>query len=617
MALPEIKVRVSAETGGLDAGLTSATASLNRFSKTSQQVAQQMSGMTTNTNAAAGAVTNIGYQFQDIAMMIASGQSPFMLAMQQGTQLSGILNSMKNPIQGLASAFLTVINPVSLITIATIGLGAAAIQAFASVTSGSSKATKSLEEHGKWLKGILAGYDAAAAAAQKTLDVAVKLPQGVVASDLNKSLSEQAKAIDEHQKLVDELNGTLDDSLESIQQMRAIAAQLGGDGTEMAIPKQLIEGMRNLGITTNSTKQELEAATVAARELFNASDDPAIRDMADNVYQAARKLADLKAQAYASAQALAILNNQAAITNITKSTDAAAAAIDRLKSLAPDLRDEYAKAKDVLNEVLGVSPDAIMRTAAQDQYAKTIKALDDQKAMQEAAAARTNAPSGGGGADKAAILAEQIAQLQASLEGEIAVETAAYQKKMELLAQYYDGKDALIAERQQYEQLATQQHADKLEQIEAATRAKKMQEQQMMVGNLTSVLGSISQIIGSEGDKQIALQKGISTAIAAINIAQGITKAFELPFPMNWTQAAAVAASGAAQIAAINSASRGGGSKVTSPSATSGGVASAAMNRTLTVQGITPGQIFSGDSMRDFMERMLEMQRDGYQVVLA
>ena len=86
---------------------------------------------------------------------------------------------------------------------------------------------------------------------------------------------------------------------------------------------------------------------------------------------------------------------------------------------------------------------------------------------------------------------------------------------------------------------------------------------------------------------------------------------------MNWTQAAAVAASGAAQIAAINSASRGGGSKVASPSASSGGVASSAMNRTLTVQGITPGQIFSGDAMRDFMERMLDMQRDGYQVVLA
>ena len=82
-------------------------------------------------------------------------------------------------------------------------------------------------------------------------------------------------------------------------------------------------------------------------------------------------------------------------------------------------------------------------------------------------------------------------------------------------------------------------------------------------------------------------------------------------------QAAAVAAAGAAQIATIHSASRGGGSKVASPAATSGGVASAAMNRTLTVQGITPGQIFSGDSMRDFMERMLEMQRDGYQVVLA
>jgi hypothetical protein len=73
-----------------------------------------------------------------------------------------------------------------------------------------------------------------------------------------------------------------------------------------------------------------------------------------------------------------------------------------------------------------------------------------------------------------------------------------------------------------------------------------------------------------------------------------------------------------AQLASINSASSSGGNSI--GGVNGGGGAAAAqptMNRTLTVQGITAGQIFTGDAMRDFMERMLDMQRDGYQVVLA
>jgi hypothetical protein len=75
-------------------------------------------------------------------------------------------------------------------------------------------------------------------------------------------------------------------------------------------------------------------------------------------------------------------------------------------------------------------------------------------------------------------------------------------------------------------------------------------------------------------------------------------------------------ATGLSAVSSIKSASKnstGGGAAAASASS----AAAPAMNRTLTVQGITPGQIFSGDAMRDFMEQMLQMQRDGYQVVLA
>ncbi len=132
-----------------------------------------------------------------------------------------------------------------------------------------------------------------------------------------------------------------------------------------------------------------------------------------------------------------------------------------------------------------------------------------------------------------------------------------------------------------------------------------------------SIFGSISSIMKTQGDKQIALQKGIASAGVAISTAAGIMKAIEqFGWPGGLLPAAAVAAQGMAQLASINSASASGANSA----GVKGGSASAAepaMNRTLTVQGITAGQIFSGDSMRDFMEQMLQMQRDGYQVVLA
>ncbi len=70
-------------------------------------------------------------QFNDIGVMMAAGQNPFVLAMQQGTQVSQMLNQMGGRTQilrGLASGFMSMVNPVSLVTIGVIAAGAAIVQ---------------------------------------------------------------------------------------------------------------------------------------------------------------------------------------------------------------------------------------------------------------------------------------------------------------------------------------------------------------------------------------------------------------------------------------------------------------------------------------------------------
>lgn len=71
---------------------------------------------------------NIAAQFQDIGVTAAMGMNPLTIALQQGTQLSAILNTMENPLKGIAIAFRSILNPVSLLSIGLVGLTAAIIQ---------------------------------------------------------------------------------------------------------------------------------------------------------------------------------------------------------------------------------------------------------------------------------------------------------------------------------------------------------------------------------------------------------------------------------------------------------------------------------------------------------
>lgn len=79
---------------------------------------------------AAGSVGNLTAQFNDIGMMLAAGQNPLMLALQQGSQITQVFGNAgaASAVSMLKSAFLNLLSPVNLITLGVIGFGAAAIQ---------------------------------------------------------------------------------------------------------------------------------------------------------------------------------------------------------------------------------------------------------------------------------------------------------------------------------------------------------------------------------------------------------------------------------------------------------------------------------------------------------
>lgn len=111
-----------------------------------------------NTNNALGsqraAGINAGYQAQDIAVTAAMGMNPLMIGLQQGTQLASVIGTMERPVAGLAAAFTSLINPVSLITIGLTAGTAALIQYFMTSSEGSDGMNSDLREQAELIGSL-------------------------------------------------------------------------------------------------------------------------------------------------------------------------------------------------------------------------------------------------------------------------------------------------------------------------------------------------------------------------------------------------------------------------------------------------------------------------------
>ncbi len=113
-----------------------------------------------SSNVAAGQLGNITAQFNDIGVMLAAGQNPFQLALQQGTQLNQVFAQIgggTKVLRSLGAAFMSMINPVSLMTLGVIAGGAALIQ-WGMRALGAGEKARTLEERLGDLKDATGTY---------------------------------------------------------------------------------------------------------------------------------------------------------------------------------------------------------------------------------------------------------------------------------------------------------------------------------------------------------------------------------------------------------------------------------------------------------------------------
>lgn len=109
-----------------------------------------MRGIGQDAQATQFHVQNLGYQLNDIAMMVMAGQSPLVLAMQQGGAASMAFTGMSAAGMSagamLRASFMALLNPTTLVTMGVIALGAYAIQAFMSASNGAKSFEDQLNE---------------------------------------------------------------------------------------------------------------------------------------------------------------------------------------------------------------------------------------------------------------------------------------------------------------------------------------------------------------------------------------------------------------------------------------------------------------------------------------
>jgi len=379
----QLSAAISAEQG-MAAGLDNTAAAADRAAMAVRGLNAANDNRRLGSNAQFS-TANIAAQMFDVGVT-----SPFMPAwqvgLQQGSQLAQAFagQSLQQSIMGVGGALLSLINPVSLLTIGFTTLAALGIQAFMGISSSGADAERTLKEHKEWLDELLVGYDKAAEAADRALTTAQRLPKGVLESDLRANLLEQDIAADALQKRIDAAREQIASTAELLRRLAEIGEAGGEDSSVVSAGAAQIEFIRDLGLSSETTAAQLDAVMVASRQLYNSIDDPAIRDMAKAVYDLAFELRELQARASAATGALAALNNMDIQVSISTDTDKTVDAIEKIVRLTPELRSTQEQVRDIFEKGLVDAPDDILRYRLQQVFDEAEAAFTEQDRRREA-----------------------------------------------------------------------------------------------------------------------------------------------------------------------------------------------------------------------------------------
>ena len=549
---------------------------------------------------------NMAAQFQDVFVMMASGQSPLMLGIQQGSQMTQVLQTAGGSIKAtgalLKDAFMSLVSPVTFLTIGLVA-GVAALGQWAMAATGSAEAAEAAKKADEEYKTVV---DNLTAAIQRKTD-AMRIANGEA------DTTEQLRGLDRLYQLQNEQTKLLAEQAAIEARMRDLAGsranqQLQSQKEALAIQQAAnaerlneIDGLlKQLQYETqlntaarnraNDTRNYLRDAFLRQQELNEATEQQAQRARLakDQFHLMAGEAAAIQSSLGLSAQSAQDIANANMAAGIAAAADWASTLYKRLSEAAgAAARINNARAAGI-GTSLGAGPWAQMANA---NMSPNTPPIDETGG---------GAGGGGGGTNPADLYAAELEQLRNSLLNQEQLEMQSYQRRLDLL------KNAL-----QERLLSQQEYAGLMERVEA-THGFVMQQQTNR--NVTMTLNALGQLF--QGSKKIG------AAIALTNSYIAFTEVLKDPSYIGrpWARFAAAASalsSGLAAVRSIKSGTPGGSTSGGGIGGGGGGAAGGGPQYSTNVSlQLTGGELFSRQQVIKLINAINDATADGAKILL-
>lgn len=265
-----------------------------RFIAPTRQLAAATRELAASQQGAAIQTGSLAAQFNDIGVQLAGGQSPLLIALQQGTQISQALGNAGagGAVRALGGAFLSLLSPVNLVTIASIAAGGAMLQWLTS----SGEEAETLADRIERLSKSVETYESAV---DRLLTPVARLREewGLQAGQVQavyEAIADLARldALSELSGTVSQVRGQFSGLAAELDLYRAIEKDIAdGVASGFIDPLLIQQSQRELQALQAGLRESFGLTVDQARELQSAIDD---LSGADGPAEAANALANLR-----------------------------------------------------------------------------------------------------------------------------------------------------------------------------------------------------------------------------------------------------------------------------------------------------------------------------------
>jgi len=375
--------RIAAGQRTLDKALAQGVIDANRYSEALDLLRTKYGTLGPANSNLSHQTANIAAQFQDIGVQLASGQSPFLIALQQGTQLSGALGDkgLKGAVLALAGGFLSLVNPVSIATIATIALGGAAFQYLTSASEEVETLDDKLERHVDIIESLKPAYGEAL----KGLEEYQTRSREMLSAQL---------AIDQ-QKLTETIKTQTEDLLRATTNTRMqFTDDLGfGYGNEIVEAKskyrEFADAIEHLRQSAAKGAPDIKTFREEVAAVVNSTNSPGVRAIGDELFKASEDAAKAEAALEQAAKAIQLVSGAAGrgLGDI-KAFDEALGSLGKIG--LPSLTDQQ-KALEEFRKAMASAGGFEDRQAALQAYDATLSRIGDREREKSAEETRREA----------------------------------------------------------------------------------------------------------------------------------------------------------------------------------------------------------------------------------